>query len=61
MLVKIQLHDNSEFTAHIENFNLVDFIKTVNESQGRLIQFGNYGIVANMIKIVDGTDIATQE
>lgn len=53
MIAKLYLHDGTEHEEVIENFNLVEFIESVNTDQHKMIQFGGIGVMKTQIKKVD--------
>jgi len=53
MLVKLQLHDGKELSSTFEEFDLEIFVEAINKSNGKMITFGNYGIVGNAIRLVE--------
>ncbi|MCM3387351.1 hypothetical protein M3649_04280 [Ureibacillus chungkukjangi] len=60
MLVKVQLHDGKELESTIENFILQEFVDKVNQANNKMILFGNYGIVAGTIKLVETVNGTTE-
>lgn len=59
MIVRLELHDGNKYEATIEGFVLSDFIERINTQTNRMIEFGNYGIMAHAIKLIDANGTTT--